>query len=121
MYQAWGRSSVVERGTFNAEAEGSIPSALTHIIAHNLLPTAHAFPACLLLVIISDSRLLCLHDRQARGTPSPYQGNRRRNNQSALDSLFFRDSSFPPLYDNMSWRLFMRYKHHHSQPNLTST
>src|SRR6266487_1754847 len=100
--QPWGRSSVVEQTTFNRLAEGSIPSALT--ILHNLSPISHSFLACLLLVVISDSHLLCLHDPQAQGTPLLFQCNRRRNNQSALDNLFFHGSSFLPLCGSMSWR-----------------
>src|SRR6266487_5132862 len=85
--QPWGRSSVVEQTTFNRLAEGSIPSALT--ILHNLSPISHSFLACLLLVVISDSRLLYRHDLQVQGTLSPYQDNRQRNNQSALYRVIF--------------------------------
>src|SRR6266487_2536800 len=100
--QPWGRSSVVEQTTFNRLAEGSIPSALT--ILHNPSPISRSFPACLLLVVFSDSRLLYQHDPRAQGKPSLFQGNRRRNNQPALDNLFFHGSSFLPLCGSRNWR-----------------
>ena len=61
---------MVEQTTFNRLAEGSIPSALT--IIHNPSPISHSFPACLLLVVISDLRLLYRHDLQVQDTLFPF-------------------------------------------------
>jgi hypothetical protein len=56
---------VVEQTTFNRLAEGSIPSALT--ITHSPSPTSHSFLVYLLLAVISDLSLLCLHDLLEQG------------------------------------------------------
>src|SRR5947209_7739362 len=98
-----GRNSVVEYRTFNARVVGSTPTAL--ITVRNPSPNVYSSLACFQLVVTSDSRVMYLHDLQVQGIPSLYQDNRRRNNQSVLDSLFFHDSFFLLLYDSTNWKI----------------
>ena len=62
---------MVEQGTFNAVAEGSIPSALT--IIHNPSPSAHSFPGCSLSAEASAWHLPFPRDLQVLSISSLYQ------------------------------------------------